>query len=65
MGNCNEERERKVKPIILKPEEQAIVDCKLCRDKINNYLKRLSERQTMISSPSASPSLWRTWVFLC
>ena len=45
MGNCYDDRERKVKPIILKPEEQAIVDCKLCRDRINNYLKRLSERQ--------------------
>ena len=45
MGICDDDRERKVKPIILKPEEQAIVDCKLCRDKINTYLKRLSERQ--------------------
>ena len=45
MGICDDDRERKVKPIILKPEEQAIVDCKLCRDRINNYLKRLSERQ--------------------
>ena len=27
------------------PKEKAILDCKLCRDKINNYIKRLSDRE--------------------
>ena len=45
MGICFQDDKPKVKPIVLKPEEQAILDCKKCRDKIKNYIKRLSERQ--------------------
>ena len=40
MGSiCSEDRVR------LTPEEKAIVDCKLCRDKINAYIRRLEVRE--------------------
>ena len=40
MGSiCSEDR------VKLTPEEKAIVDCKLCRDKINAYIKRLEVRE--------------------
>ena len=40
MGSiCAEDRVR------LTPEEKAIVDCKLCRDKINAYIRRLEVRE--------------------
>ena len=40
MGSiCSEDRVR------LTPEEKAIVDCKLCRDKINSYIRRLEVRE--------------------
>ena len=38
MGICFQDDKPKVKPIVLKPEEQAILDCKKCRDKIKNYI---------------------------
>ena len=31
--------------VIISPEEKAIVDCKLCRDKINAYIRRLEVRE--------------------
>ena len=40
MGSiCSEDR------VKLTPEEKAIVDCKLCRDKINAYIRRLEVRE--------------------
>ena len=40
MGSiCSEDR------VKLTPEEKAIVDCKLCRDKINSYIRRLEVRE--------------------
>ena len=36
---CSEDR------VKLSPEEKAIVDCKLCRDKINAYIRRLEVRE--------------------
>ena len=44
MGSiCSEDR------VKLTPEEKAIVDCKLCRDKINAYIRRLEVREKKIS----------------
>ena len=31
--------------VTISPEEKAIIDCKLCRDKINAYIKRLEVRE--------------------
>ena len=36
---CSEDR------VTISPEEKAIIDCKLCRDKINAYIKRLEVRE--------------------
>ena len=49
MGVCNSDRkERKVrerKPITLNETETAILQCKTCRDKIKQYIKKLEKRQ--------------------
>ena len=43
MGMCGTEQKRK--PVKLSETEKAILDCKKCRDKIKNYMKRLSDRE--------------------
>ena len=49
MGVCNSDRkERKVrerKPVTLNETETAILQCKTCRDKIKQYIKKLEKRQ--------------------
>ena len=49
MGVCNSDRkERKVrerKPVTLTETETAILQCKTCRDKIKQYIKKLEKRQ--------------------
>ena len=32
---------KKKKPIVLKDDEQAVLKCKMCRDNIKKYIKRL------------------------
>ena len=44
MGICGAKPERRKEPV-LTPEEEAILDCKKCRDKIKSFIKRLSERE--------------------
>ncbi len=50
MGICgkdNEERKvRERKPIQLNQTETTILECKQCRDKIKQYIKRLNQRET-------------------
>ncbi len=50
MGICgkdNEERRvRERKPIQLNQTETTILECKQCRDKIKQYIKRLNQRET-------------------
>ena len=43
MGVCNSETKRK--PVTLNDTENAILQCKSCRDKIKQYIKRLEKRQ--------------------
>ena len=48
MGICwndDETKKKTVKPVTLNETEKAILNCKKCRDKIKNYMKRLSERE--------------------
>ena len=48
MGICgSNQKERKVrqKPITLNETENAILQCKQCRDKIKQYIKRLSQKE--------------------
>ena len=49
MGVCNSDgKERKVrerKPVTLNETETAILQCKTCRDKIKQYIKKLEKRQ--------------------
>ena len=44
MGICNLETKRK--PVTLNSTENAILQCKTCRDEIKQYIKRLEKRQT-------------------
>ena len=50
MGICGtdqgERRVRERKPIQLNQTETAILECKQCRDKIKQYIKRLSQRES-------------------
>ena len=43
MGTCGDEEKRKEIP--LNETEKAILECKTCRDKINRYIKRLSNKK--------------------
>ena len=45
MGICGEEPKKQPAPPKLNQNEQAILQCKQCRDKIKGYIKRLSERE--------------------
>ena len=48
MGICGSGNERKVrqrKPVTLNETENAILQCKTCRDKIKQYIKKLEKRQ--------------------
>ena len=49
MGICgsgsNERKVRERKPITLNETENAIIQCKTCRDKIKQYIKKLEKRQ--------------------
>ena len=51
MGTCGKdscEEKRKVKPIVLNETETAILQCKICRDKIKSYISRLSNREAKL-----------------
>ncbi len=45
-SNQGERKVRQKKTIQLNETENAILECKKCRDNINQYIKRLSQRQT-------------------
>ena len=49
MGICgtgsNERKVRERKPVKLDETEKAILECKQCRDKIKQYIKKLSQRE--------------------
>jgi len=44
-SNTEERKVRQKKTIQLNETENAILECKKCRDKINQYIKRLSQKQ--------------------
>lgn len=45
MGTCGQKSKRK--KLVLTETEKALLDCKTCRDKISQYIKRLEKRAKM------------------